>query len=215
MGRLFAVLPWCILGFFAILISSEYPQFPERWAVHFDFQSRPNGWMTKSYGAAFFPLGIATALCALFELIARFGVTRNAQLSAPVQEQMVNFNRQLLHFVGVALATFMGYLAWRMPTAPDGSFLWPALLLFVGSVLVGPAIFLRRALQSIKGELPPGYTLLCYSNPDDKRVWVPKLSGMGSTLNFAHRAAWVWMAVLVALPLGMLGLAVVAAVKGR
>ena len=117
--------------------------------------------------------------------------------------------------MGSALAIFMGYLAWRMPTAPNGSFLWPALFLFVGGVVIGPVFFLQRALQSIKGELPPGYTLLFYRNPADERVWVPKLSGLGSTLNFAHRAAWVWMVVLVGFPLGILGVAVVAAVKGR
>ncbi len=38
-----------------------------------------------------------------------------------------------------------------------------------------------------------------YVAPRDPRVWVPKRHrGLGWTLNFAHRASWVWLAALLA-----------------
>ena len=40
-----------------------------------------------------------------------------------------------------------------------------------------------------------------YVAPQDPRIWVPKLSGMGWTLNFAHRASWWWLALLLAGPI--------------
>lgn len=43
-----------------------------------------------------------------------------------------------------------------------------------------------------------------YVAPDDPRVWVPKrMPGFGWTLNFAHRAAWVWLAALIGIPVGV------------
>ncbi|TWU00023.1 hypothetical protein Pla108_09660 [Botrimarina colliarenosi] len=38
-----------------------------------------------------------------------------------------------------------------------------------------------------------------YNSPRDARVWVSKpIPWMGWTLNFAHRAAWVWLFALIA-----------------
>ena len=42
-----------------------------------------------------------------------------------------------------------------------------------------------------------------YRNPRDSRLWVPKLAGIGWTINFAHRFAWPMMLVLVGLPLAV------------
>ena len=37
-----------------------------------------------------------------------------------------------------------------------------------------------------------------YVAPRDPRVWVPKRRPeFGSTLNFAHRSSWVWLAALL------------------
>ena len=42
----------------------------------------------------------------------------------------------------------------------------------------------------------------CYFNRDDPRVWVyrdEKYKAVGVTFNFAKKAAWVWLAVLIGL----------------
>jgi uncharacterized membrane protein len=47
--------------------------------------------------------------------------------------------------------------------------------------------------------LPKGYGPFFYRNPEDSRLIVPKLVGIGWTLNFAHRTAWLLLG-LVLLP---------------
>jgi uncharacterized membrane protein len=46
-----------------------------------------------------------------------------------------------------------------------------------------------------------GYNGIIYKNPADPRLWVPKISGLGYTLNFAHRWAWPIMIAFLAIPL--------------
>jgi uncharacterized membrane protein len=41
---------------------------------------------------------------------------------------------------------------------------------------------------------------MTYNDPDDPALWVPKRHGIGWTLNFAHRRAWVIAGVLLAAP---------------
>jgi len=46
-----------------------------------------------------------------------------------------------------------------------------------------------------------GWNGFIYSNAEDPRLWVPKLSGFGATLNFAHVRAWLILGAILALPL--------------
>ena len=40
-----------------------------------------------------------------------------------------------------------------------------------------------------------------YKNANDPSVWVPKRTGMGWTLNFAHALAYVYLALIIIAPL--------------
>lgn len=56
----------------------------------------------------------------------------------------------------------------------------------------------RVASRRRLGEsLPKGYGTLLYRNPEDPRLWVPKLVGIGWTLNFAHPTAWLVLGLLL------------------
>ena len=41
---------------------------------------------------------------------------------------------------------------------------------------------------------------LIYNNPRDPSVWVPRIGGMGLTLNFAHKKAYAWLMLLLFVP---------------
>jgi len=60
-----------------------------------------------------------------------------------------------------------------------------------------------RRLRAAGVAIPEGYGGLVYRNPNDSRLWVPKLAGIGRTINFAHRLAWPVMIALVGLPLAI------------
>jgi uncharacterized membrane protein len=46
-----------------------------------------------------------------------------------------------------------------------------------------------------------GWNGILYRNIRDPRVWVPKIVGIGYTLNFAHRRAWLWLLALLTIPI--------------
>lgn len=55
-----------------------------------------------------------------------------------------------------------------------------------------------------------GGPLGIYNAPRDRRVWVPKRDpAFGWTLNFAHRAAWAWLVLLLGVPLAVVAAEVV------
>jgi uncharacterized membrane protein len=40
-----------------------------------------------------------------------------------------------------------------------------------------------------------------YNNPNDPAIWVPKRTGLGWTLNFAHTRAYVYLLLLISIPM--------------
>lgn len=55
------------------------------------------------------------------------------------------------------------------------------------------------------------WTFGVYNAPRDTRVWVPKpVRWTGWTVNFAHRMAYVWIAVLVGIPAVVVAAAILA-----
>ncbi|HYH98676.1 DUF5808 domain-containing protein, partial [Hyalangium sp.] len=71
-----------------------------------------------------------------------------------------------------------------------------ALVLALGAGGRGLAVAARQG--AAEGEpLPKGYGPFLYRNPDDPRLIVPKLVGIGWTLNFARPAAWILLALLL------------------
>jgi uncharacterized membrane protein len=62
-------------------------------------------------------------------------------------------------------------------------------------------LHVQRAVAESSGEALKGWHGLLYRNADDPRLWVPKILGVGYTLNLAHGLAWVILAVILAVPL--------------
>lgn len=209
MNRVLAWLPWCVLlaGFY--LMSTVYPQLPDRWAIHYDVHNQPNGWTTKSYPAVFFPLLMGCGVCALLEVVGQFARVANSMLSQAGAERMNDMNRHCLRLVSAAIAAFLTYLAWKLPTATSPGFLVGPVVGLLAVVIGGPGVCLYHTMKGLRrgGDLPKGYHLLYYSDPDDPRIWVPKIAGVGWTLNFAHSVAWLWMFLILVLPVGGLVLA--------
>ncbi|MDN3579908.1 DUF5808 domain-containing protein [Mucilaginibacter flavus] len=42
---------------------------------------------------------------------------------------------------------------------------------------------------------------IIYINADDPAIWLPKRTGLGWTLNFAHKRSFVYLVLLIAIPL--------------
>jgi len=85
----------------------------------------------------------------------------------------------------------------------------PSAWMILGPVLALAALALLMPLLIHPGERPSddAWTAgVFYSNPDDPALFVPKRFGVGYTLNFGNRWAWLALAVillLIALPVAL------------
>ena len=57
-----------------------------------------------------------------------------------------------------------------------------------------------------------GWNGFTYNNAKDPRIWVPKLSGLGATLNFAHAQSWVILGAILVVPIGGVILALISGI---
>jgi hypothetical protein len=79
-------------------------------------------------------------------------------------------------------------------------------LAVVGLVVGGTMVWTSRRVRHLRASgvaIPEGYGAAFYKNPRDSRLWVPKLAGIGWTINFAHRLAVPVLIALIALPLAI------------
>jgi uncharacterized membrane protein len=110
--------------------------------------------------------------------------------------------------INLAMTIFLALLAvpytWLPGLGPRG-----AVGFGIAFVVVAIA-WAVRSLKSVHGDLERAGQLggleawngIIYNNPKDPRLWVPKISGYGTTLNFAHRRAWVMLGSILVLSLG-------------
>jgi len=116
--------------------------------------------------------------------------------------------------LNVALASFMTFLAAPLRGLTPGRSLTLGLVILLAAIAWG-----GWALKSLHGELGragqlgglEGWNGIIYDNPRDPRLWVPKISGFGTTLNFAHRKAWVLLGSILALSLAAAAVGIVSA----
>jgi uncharacterized membrane protein len=205
-------LPFLVLLLAAVLVLLVWNHFPERWAVHWGRHGKPDRWARKAFLDVFFPIGFGVFLCGIIEgiamLILAYPRAGKEQRVAPEAAcTIAALTAEFTRAVSVALAVVFAGLTLVLS-------LWRPVHsgLIVGSVLVilGMAIAFgmwrmrqgARALHA-RGLFAglEGWNGIIYRNPQDPRLWVPKMTGSGYTLNFAHRGAWLWMLAILAVPM--------------
>ncbi|MBS2036257.1 DUF1648 domain-containing protein [bacterium] len=195
------LLPWLALIFSAAVLVVLYPYFPERWPIHWGADGQANGWAGKHPIGAAFPLLFAFVFTLVLEAAGWLHFKfRNSRLSPEWSERMALANQKCLRGMSLMINLFFGYLACRLPFGPPHPL---SIVLLVLVAVAYPVYSFTRLTREMsrKGELPAGYRGLTYNDPDDPRIWVPKLGGYGWTLNFAHTRARLIMLALVAFPL--------------
>jgi uncharacterized membrane protein len=195
-----------VLAAAAAILAALWERVPSRWAVHWGAGDRPDGWADKSVASAATPLLVGLGLWGLIEALVIVMRRHGRDASPPVPPALVDVHADFARGVGLAVAAFMAALAVLLPLVEPRSSL-P--IVFLAFALVGGALGLgwlrarrrARALREKGVALPEGWDGLVYRNAGDERLWVPKLTGLGWTLNFAHRAAWPVLLALVGAPI--------------
>jgi uncharacterized membrane protein len=120
----------------------------------------------------------------------------------------------LTRVLNLAVAVFMTLLAVPLPGLGPGRALGLGMAIILGAIVwaVWSLKSVHRGLER-SGQLGglEGWNGIIYNNPRDPRLWVPKISGYGTTLNFAHRRAWLMLGSILVLSLGVAAFGVVSA----
>lgn len=197
---------WFSLGALAasgVLLAVFWGDVPDRWITHWGVHG-PDGWATKSALNAALPIGLGLLLWILFDVIAR-AIARGDR---GLPREMTAMIATVMRAVGLALALVCAALALALPLVQPRSSLPIAVGVPVTiAVVVGAAMLWAsrqtRRLRAAGVALPEGYTGVFYKNPRDARLWVPKVAGVGWTINFAHRRAWPVMIALIGVPVAV------------
>jgi uncharacterized membrane protein len=127
---------------------------------------------------------------------------------------------EFIRVISLALAIVFAGLALVLPFGQpvrSGRIVLSVLLILVMAIAFGMWRMRRgaRVLQA-RGLFAglEGWNGIIYSNPQDPRIWVPKITGPGYTLNFAHRGAWLWLLAILAVPLLVVGWILVLSMRG-
>ena len=204
---------FAVLVLAASYLALRWDAIPARWIIHWGASGQPNGWATRTIPGVFGILAFTAVILVFTETI---GTARRSQEGAAgeaLRSATVDFVR--FSMLGVSLMT--AFLAIDLPLGPR---MPPAALLLIGiaplvlSMAVGGirlTAALRVARASGHGAEVEGYHALYYAKAGDQRLWVPKRSGMGWTINFAHPLAWPMLLLLLAVPIA----ALVASVAAR
>jgi uncharacterized membrane protein len=197
----FAVLPLA-----ALYLVVRWDAIPARWIVHWGSNGQPNGWATKTIPGVFGLLAFAAVILVFTETVGTASRSRKlAAAGEPMRSATIDFVRFAMLGVSLMIAFFAIDLPLG-PTMPLAALVSIGLALLVISMAVGGirlAATLRGARESGRGANVEGYHAFYYANANDRRLWVPKLSGMGWTINFAHPLGWPMLLVIVGIPIAI------------
>jgi hypothetical protein len=156
------------------------------------------------------------------ELVARACVNRQRlatgfDASPEAARAILDVSAGLTRVVSLAISVFVSLVVVPQAWLPG---IGPGRTLGLGTaILLGAIVWSVWSLKSVHRRLErtghlaglEGWNGFIYSNAKDPRLWVPKLSGFGATLNFAHVRAWLILGAILALPLGAAAVALVSA----
>lgn len=212
---LLTVTPFAILIFY-------YPHLPDVVPIHWNVTGEADRWAKKDFSSVFF-LPLLTAFLQVFLIIlkqdiiqARFRVpAEQAEQILSLKEISLQANVGMIDWCrlicGVLLGTVSLLILSPIVDESVSSFLniftWTSLVLLLSGIAfyLYRMILTNREIKSLTGQVTfqtademDGWSNgLFYYNPADTAFMVEKPGGMGYTINFAHRRAILYLALII------------------
>jgi len=205
-----AWVPLLVLAGTAAYLTYRWDDIPERWIVHWGAGGAPNGWATRTGLQVYGLLLGGVVIWGVFEAVAM--VVRAAGRERVGFEPLAAASVHLLRLVSLAVTILLAFLAVTLPLGPHlgpGPIVLLAFVLVWGAIGYG-AVASTRAMAQAKVGHPhqlESYRGLFYYDRADRRLWVPKVLGIGWTINFAHPMAWPVMLLLLGVPFALVATA--------
>ncbi len=192
------ILPFAILAGVALLLAGSWDAVPARFPIHWGLDGVPNGWASRSAAGVYGPLALGALLCGV---VLAVRAVRPRKLSEP----HARYQRRVLLATEYVLSVTFATTGLLPLLGRPG----PVLAVALGSAGLLIAYAVAGAVRLARTHPPPAGGRehwkwgLFYVNPDDPALFVPKRFGVGWTLNFGRRAAWLALVLLLAVPLAV------------
>src|SRR5262245_12402525 len=201
--------PFLVLLLAAVLVLLVWDHFPERWAVHWGWHGKPDRWARKVPLEAFFPIGFGVFLCGIIEGIATLILAypragKDQRVVPEAARTIAELTAEFTRVVSLALAIVLAGLTLVLPLwrPVHAGLLVLSVLLILGMAIAFGMWRMRQGARAIQARGLfaglEGWNGLIYRNPQDPRVWVPKITSFGYTLNFAYRRSWLLLLAILA-----------------
>jgi uncharacterized membrane protein len=221
--ELLLVGPFIMVICAAALIFSHWDQLPDPMPVHWDLFGNPNGWLPKTPVVVFGYISSIAGICVVMTLPAGamlYSSRRINSTGAAAREE------RRFRWVGIAALLAADYLSAStafLPLNAHASMVFGVTAFLSVIVIVGSLEMVRRGQAGAR--LAPVHSDrvvsdrtpdecwkwgMFYYNPDDPALIVEKRFGIGWTLNFAHRGAWIFMVLILLLAAGALAMPMLA-----
>ncbi len=200
--------PFLILLVSALYVGAHWDDIPARFPTHWNLAGRPNGWTEKSVVGVFRVLWIGVVVCGTM-CATSLAVLHRARLPRVTGEDGRQYRRaRQVNLVALLASSYTValLLGWTSVSATFASTeagrplplvlrIAPFVIAIVGTgALVRLRIDARAAGGTPIGDTTPdGNWLLgqVYFNRADPAILVEKRMGLGYTLNFGNRLAWL------------------------
>lgn len=212
--------PFVLLAAAAGYLALRWHELPARIPVHWDLAGHPSRLIARSVLGVFGSFLIGGLILAV-TLLSSYGILRWSPRLRSVGEPGRHDERfRTANLVILLVAEYLTAILFAgvglLPLLKTGALLVPAVLLLSGpAILIAIAIILARMGRggtrptSEPNAAPAGGRTsdafwragIFYFNAGDPAVFVEKRFGIGYTLNFARRRAWMILALLILGPL--------------
>jgi len=215
--------PYVMLACAAVLMRERWSEIADPMPVHWDLTGNPNGWLPKTSFVFGELIGSDFALCLIFTFVIAAMVYFSRQISATGATAR---EERRFRWIGIALLLAADYLSASLaflPLSPHATLVFGGVGFFLVIMIVGSLELVRRGQGGMRLAPAGGEQVVSdrtpdqcwkwgifYYNPDDPALMVEKRFGIGWTLNFANRSAWIFIGLTLALLVFSLGMPLVA-----
>jgi uncharacterized membrane protein len=203
--------PYLLLGCAAWLMRVHWNELPDPMPVHWDLAGNPNGWMPKT-PAIFWTLTASyLVLCTIgtFAVVAMTHYSRQVAVDGAKAHEERHFR-----WIGISVLLAGNYLCASLtflPLHPHTTMAFGGVFALLAVMTIGALELVRRGQGGVRLAPANGEQVVSdrtpdecwkwgifYYNPDDPALMVEKRFGIGWTVNFAHRGAWIFMGLIFA-----------------
>lgn len=222
-GGIIAIIgPYLILGTAALLLYVNWDAIPDRFPTHWNGSGTPDRWTTKSVRSVFgiIPFGLALVAAMQIQTWLLLRRTRQVAATGEMADAEWRFKRRTAQYGVLSsflAATLVSYFGTRSLASADGSMGW-GLWVLLGTIVALSLGFTawymyvgqggqRRvpadAQGQGRGDASPDAAWkagILYFNPDDPAIFVEKRMGLGWTMNFGNKWAWLFAIAAIGVP---------------